>query len=60
MDRYIIIDLKEKEIMTANLVTINDINGGSSVKCIDNSDLIAEMKNTLDETEKMLLTEKYY
>lgn len=60
MDRYIIIDLKEKTLITINDITMNDELDGTSVLCRDNNDLMQESRELLDSTEKMLASGKYF
>lgn len=54
MDRYLIIDTKDLEIITTNEITFTDNNDGSSVKCDNITDFENESKIAFDDQIKAL------
>ena len=60
MDRYLIIDYKEKTITSANEIEFKDIDDGYSEKCVGNHDLAESATEILESDLKLLLSGKYF
>lgn len=60
MDRYIIIDLKDKSITYTNDITINSIDDGGSTQCENMAQLITEFEKDWHNTKPLLQSGKYY
>ena len=58
MERYLIIDYKEKTVLSTT--DLNDINSGYSVKCENNQQLAENANELLENDLKMLMTGKYF
>lgn len=54
MDRYLVIDTQELEIISTNEITFADTNDGCSVKCDKKADFNVECRQALEDTLKAL------
>ena len=60
MDRYLIIDYKNKTITSANEIEFKDIDDGCSEQCVGNYDLAESATDILERDLKLLLSGKYF